>query len=338
MRVVELHEFGAVENLKDAERPGPACGPDDIRIAVRAVSFNPIDYKLREKSYGAARLPVVLGFDVAGIVTEVGHNIVDLADGDEVMAYLGGPSMAGGYASEVVVPRAMVSLKPRNIDFAEAAAIPLTALTALRCLKRAGTRPTQSLLVTGAAGGAGSWVVLLARALGIARISAIAGRVESSAYLRQECGLPADRVIDYRDLSRTDLAARAIAANDGTFYDVAIDCAGGEMTHLCCDSIGLDGHVVSIVNGADPSVEETLFDRSATFHSELVYAAAESGDPARYSIYARQLDEIAALIERGPLRLPRIADLGSLSAATVAKAHRLLAGGKTIGKLVARVD
>ena len=110
------------------------------------------------------------------------------------------------------------------------------------------------------------------------------------------------------------------------------------MTHLCCETIGLGGHVVSIVNGPDPSVEEVLFDRSATFHSELVYAAAETGDPIRYGIYARQLAELAALIERQVLHLPRLTDLGPLSAATVAEAHRSLANGKTIGKLVARVD
>lgn len=338
MRVVELRDFGGPENLCDATRPSPICGPADIRIAVRAVSFNPIDFKLREKAYGAARLPVVLGFDVAGIVTETGHDVVDIATGDAVMAYLGGPSMAGGYASEVVVPRGLAALKPRNIGFAEAAAIPLTGLTALQCLKRTGITPAQSLLVTGAAGGAGSWVVLIARALGVTRISATAGRAESAAYLRQECQLPAYRIIDHLGISRDDLATRAMIANDGAFYNVAIDCAGGAMTHLCCDTIGLEGHVVSIVNGPDAAVEEILFDRSATFHSELVYAAAETRDPARYGTYGRQLAELAKLIEREALRLPRLTDLGPLSTATVAEAHRLLAGGRTIGKLVAQVD
>lgn len=338
MRVIELSEFGGPENLREATRHGPVCGPMDIRIAVRAVSFNPIDYKLRQRAYDSARLPLVLGFDVAGTVTETGQEVSDIARGDAVMAYLGGPSMAGGYASEVVVPRALAGLKPRNIGFAEAAAIPLTALTALQCLKRTGIAPSQSLLVTGAAGGVGSWVILIARALGVTRISATAGRTESAAYLHEECNLPAGRIIDYYDTTSAELTARTLAANDGAFYDVAIDCAGGLMTHLSCETIGLGGHVVSIVNGPDPSVEEVLFDRSATFHSELVYAAAETGDPARYGVYARQLAELAALIERQALRLPRLTDLGPLSAASVAEAHRLLAGGKTIGKLVARVD
>ncbi len=335
MRVVELRDFGGPENFADAERPSRGCGPAEVRIEVKAVSFSPIDYQLRQRPYGKAVLPLVLGFDVAGIITEAGEAVGDLRPGDAVIAYLGGPSMAGGYASEVVVPRSLVAGKPRNLDFAAAAAIPLTGLTALQCLRRTHITPQQSLLVTGAAGGAGSWVVRVAQALGVTRISATAGRAESRLYLEQEVGLSVDRLIDHHGATRAKLAVRACTANGGASYDVAIDCFGGAMTHLCCDTIGFAGQVVSIVNGADASVEETLFDQSATYHSELVYAAAETGDPAHMAIYARQLAELCALIESGKLQLPRIANLGLLSAATVANAHRQLADGRTIGKLVA---
>jgi NADPH:quinone reductase-like Zn-dependent oxidoreductase len=338
MRGVVLTAYGSADHLEDAELLMPECGLGDIRIAVKAVSFNPIDYQLAASPYGSAKLPVVLGFDVAGLVAEVGAAVLDLKIGDEVMAYLGGPSMAGGYAEHAVAPRGMVALKPRNIGFAEAAAIPLTALTGLQCLRRARIGPGQSLLVAGAAGGAGSWVALIAQVLGVTRIAATAGRGESRAYLSDEIGISPKRLIDYRDGTREDLAARAIAANDGALYDVCVDCAGDAMTHLCCDVVDIDGHVVSIVNGPDASDENPLFDKSATFHSELIYAAAESGDPARYEVYAQQLAELTGWIESGALRLPRIADLGPLSTTTVREAHRQLAAGRTIGKLVARVN
>lgn len=333
MQAVILNAFGDAENLVDAPLTSRACGPGDVRISVKAVSFNPIDYQLRAGPAGNLHLPYILGFDIAGIITEIGAAVIGLSPGDDVMAYLGGPAMAGGYADEVVVPAAFVAPKPRNIGFAEAAAIPLTGLTALQSLRRAGAGPTTSLLVAGAAGGAGSWMIRVAQARGVTRITATAGREESRRYLSEELGVGADRLIDHRD--EGGRTAAAIAANGGRRYDIAVDCAGAAMTRLCCEAIALNGHVVSIVNGPAKEVEELLFERSAAFHSELVYAAAEYGTAADWLAYGRDLAELAQWIEADRLLLPRITVLGQFNAGIAREAHRMLESGKTLGKLVA---
>jgi NADPH:quinone reductase-like Zn-dependent oxidoreductase len=134
-------------------------------------------------------------------------------------------------------------------------------------------------------------------------------------------------------------------ANDGALFGVTLDCVGGAMTNLCVDAVDYEGQVVSIVNGPrdnaqDVSIadEETLFEKSAAFHFELVFALAEQPDTSRHAIYAAQLGELATMIDAGTIKLPKITDIGALTATTVRKAHAQLEGGHTTGKLVARVD
>jgi NADPH2:quinone reductase len=343
MRAVILEKFGGAENLVDATLPMPAVGADDVLIRVKAVGFNPTDYQLRQSGHPSLTPPVVLGRDVAGVVEACGANVRDLRPGDEVFANLV-PRRLGGYAEFVAAPSWYVAPKPARLSFAEAASVPVAAMTALQALRRARPDATKSLLVAGGAGGVGSWAIGFAKALGITRIVTTAGSDASRTYLRDVLGTDDARIVDYRGRGRADVAAAAIAANGGLF-EIALDCVGGAMTHLCCDVVAFEGDVVSVVNGPKDQShgpaeadEDNLFDRSAAFHFEMISAIAYYAPPERHVIYRQRLRDIAGFVERGQVRLPAVTTLGPLSAATVREAHRRLESGHTIGKLVATVD
>lgn len=344
MRAVLLEKFGGPEGLVDGSLPMPTVGDDDVLIRVKAVSFNPTDYQLRQSGHPSLTLPMVLGRDVAGTIETVGAKVITFATGDAVYANLV-PKKAGGYAEYVALPHWFVAPKPRTLSFLEAAAVPVTATTAFAALTRARPSADKSLLVAGGSGGVGSWALDFAKAFGIARIVTTAGGDASRAHIRDAHGIPDARIVDYRGRNRRDLAAAAIAANDGALFDIALDCVGAAMTHLCCDVVEFGGDVVSVVDGPkdqshgpDKADEDQMFNRSAAFHFEMISGLAYYGPVARHTIYGERLRAIAAMIDTGQVRLPAITNLGPLSAAVVREAHRRLESGHTIGKLVANVD
>lgn len=344
MRAVVLEKFGGPEGLVDGTLPMPAVGPQDVLIRVKAVGFNPTDYQLRQSGHPDLTPPIVLGRDVSAIVEACGHEVTALRRGDAVYAYLA-RRRPGGYAEFAAVPHWFVAAKPASLSHLEAASIPVAGLTALRSLRRAHLSPGKSLLVAGGAGGVGSWVIGLARALGLTRIVTTAGSEASRGYLKDVLGIADGCIVDYRGRSRADLAAAAVAANNGQLFDITLDCVGGAMTHLCCDAIGFEGDVVSIVHGprdqshgADEADEDNLFDKAAAFHFELCSALAYYAPTARHAIYGDLLRELTALIDGGQIEVPTVTNLGRLSAAVVREAHRRLESGHTIGKLVATVD
>lgn len=345
MKTVTLTEFGPVENLIDAHAQIPVIGPQDVLLRVRAFGFNPIDFQTRQMGFEMLEAPVVLGFDVAGSIEEVGSEVTTLKRGDEVMAWLGGPSMAGGYAEYAAVPAALVVRKPPRLAFVQAASVPLAGLTALRSLRRGRLDASKSLLVTGGAGGVGSWTILLAKALGVTRIATTAGSEASRAYLIDHLGLKDDQIVNYYGLDRDRLASATRGANGGALFDITMDCVGGSMTSLCCDVVEFEGSVISIVNAPkdnshpkEVADEETLFSRSAAFHCELVFAQTEYAPSKSYGRYTEQLAFLCELIADGSLALPNVTEVGGLSADSVREAHRLLESGHTRGKLVAVVD
>lgn len=344
MRAVILEKFGGSDGLVDATLPIPAVGPHDVLIRVKAVAFNPTDYQLRQNGHPSLTPPIVLGRDVAGVVESCGAEVTGFQPGDQVYANLV-PRWLGGYADYVAVPEWFVAPKPKSLSLIEAASVPVVSLTALQALRRAQPTPDKSLLVAGGAGGVGSWAIGLAKAFGITRIVTTAGSEPSRTYVRDALGIADRRIFDYRGRSRAELAAAAISANDGALFEIALDCVGGAMTHLCCDVVAFEGDVVSVVNGPKDQShgdteadEDNLFDRSAAFHFEMISAIAYGAPAARHAVYGERLREVADLIDRGAVRLPAITNLGPLSAAVVREAHRRLESGHTIGKLVATVD
>jgi NADPH:quinone reductase-like Zn-dependent oxidoreductase len=203
MKAVVLDGYGDADKLTVREIPRPACGDGQVTVQVRAAGVNPIDWRLRKGSLRwmlPARFPLVLGFDVAGEIVEVGAAVGEWKLGDEVLCFLDSRH-GGGYAEYAVAGADVLAPKPTAVSFAEAAGVPLAASTALQALRDVGKVATgRQLLVNGAAGGVGSFAVQLGRILG-ARVTGTCS--ESNLEFVRELG--AERVMDY---ARQDFAAQ----------------------------------------------------------------------------------------------------------------------------------
>jgi NADPH:quinone reductase-like Zn-dependent oxidoreductase len=341
MKVVALKKFGAVENFYLDEWPLPQPGARDVRVRIRAVSFNPSDYKTR-LGYVGGSLPAVLGKDFAGIVDAKGREVAHLQTGDAVFGYLGGPASNGTYADYVCVPEDFVSKKPRHLSFETAAALPLAGLTAYESVVIKGNLSRgQAVFIAGGSGGVGSMAIGLCRYLHAQPILTTAGSAESATYIQQELGLPPNWVIRYEGLSRDQLAAEILKRTGGARVSRAFDFVGGLMKALCCDVVDFDGHVVTIVPEPDEFPLRMwhrrlspMFTRSASMSFEFLGARALFGGPETWHAYRKELEALSALIENSMLRPPITHDAGSFSVETVQKAHRLLEAGHVQGKIV----
>jgi NADPH:quinone reductase-like Zn-dependent oxidoreductase len=161
VKAIQVSRFGAPEVLQVADVDEPHAGPGQIRVAVRAASVNPVDWKIRSgamQQFIPVQLPYVPGSDVAGVVDEVGRGVSGVAVGDEVFGF----AVGGGYAQYAVLEH--FAAKPTTMGWAEAAGLPVAAETAVRALDLLGVSAGQTLLINGAAGGVGAAAVQFARA------------------------------------------------------------------------------------------------------------------------------------------------------------------------------
>ena len=231
MRAVLIEEFGGRDKLRVAEVPEPRLLPDGVRISIRAAGVNPVDWKTREGRQQPRFphvFPVILGWDAAGVVEEVGPAVTRVQPGDEVFAYCRKHFIGEGtYCEQVVVPQEFVAAKPASLDWAEAAAVPLAALTAWQCLtERLQLAGGETVLVHAAAGGVGHFAAQMAVALGARAIGTASARNEE--FVR---GLGAE-FVDYRD------------GEPPGRVDAALDPLGGEALER---TLRLADRVVSIV-------------------------------------------------------------------------------------------
>jgi NADPH:quinone reductase-like Zn-dependent oxidoreductase len=216
MRAIAIHRFGGRDRLELADLPEPTLLPDGVRIRIRAAGVNPVDWKTREGRQEARFphvFPVVLGWDAAGVVEEVGPAAVGFAPGDEVFAYCRKHFIGEGtYAEQVVVPDTFVAAKPTGLSFAEAAAVPLAALTAYQALvERLAVQAGETVLVHAAAGGVGHFAVQIAAALGAKPIGTASER--NHDFVRE---LGAVECVDYSSGELPD------------HVDCALDTIGGD--------------------------------------------------------------------------------------------------------------
>lgn len=209
MRAIAFYEYGPPSVLEVEERPVPAPGPGQVRVAVKACAMNAADWHILRADPWVARVALgllkprhnVLGCDLAGIVDEVGPGVTRFRIGDAVMGELGSNGF-GAFAEQVCAPDAALVLKPHGIGFEEAAAAPLAGVTALQALRTHGKlKPGESVLINGASGGVGTYAVQLAKAMG-AKVTAVC----SHRHTELARSLGADTVIDY---ARTDFTTQA---------------------------------------------------------------------------------------------------------------------------------
>ncbi|AZZ53360.1 zinc-binding alcohol dehydrogenase family protein [Rathayibacter festucae] len=325
MRAVAITRHGAPEVLTDVELPEPSATGHDLLVRVRAVSINPVDTKIRASGRPEAS-PKVLGYDAVGSVEAVGADVTLFAPGDEVF-YAGSITRPGTNAELHLVDERIVGRKPARLSDAEAAALPLTAITAWELLfhrlgvERGGGRGRR-LLIAGASGGVGSILVQLAARLTGLEVIATASTPESQQWVRD---LGAHRVIDHRDLARelkrlgpVDL----IASLTGTSVNLP----------AFVDAIAPQGAIAVI---DDPAVLDVvpLKRKSVSVHWELMFTRPMFAT-ADLSAQHDLLQEMSGLLDEGVLRTTLARELSPLNAATLAEAHRLVEAGGRPGKVV----
>lgn len=319
----------------DLELPKPTVSGKDLLVRVHAVSVNPVDFKQRVGSDPSKKDTRILGWDAAGIVEQTGENATLFQAGDEVY-YAGSLTRPGCNSEYHLVDERIVGHKPRTFSFAEAAALPLTSITAWESLfDRCGIRPeafeknrAKSLLIIGGAGGVGSIGVQIAKKVAGLLTIATASRQESIDWCKE---MGADFVINHRNPLKDELSKISI---DGV--DFMLCCNSLEMyVPQMADIIKPQGKICSIIrpNGDQPLQINSLMYKSVGFEWELMFTRSmfQTEDmQAQHDL----LDRVSQLVDQGAIRTTLRENFGELTAENLTKAHSRIESGEMIGKLV----
>jgi len=248
MRIVTQHRTGGPEVFEIADVDDPSAGPGEVRLATSAIGVNPIDAAVRGGQFALlGEPPFTVGWDVAGVVDQVGEGVTDFAVGDRVFGMPRFPGEAATYAERVVAPANDLAHIPSRLDDQHAAALPLVGLTAWQALVgEGGVGPGTRVLVQAAGGGVGHVAVQIGKARGAYVVATASPR--KAEFVRT---LGADEIVDY---TRTELAAIAVV-------DVAIDPLGGENTARTLTAVRNGGVLALLVGEFDDAIRAAAADR-----------------------------------------------------------------------------
>lgn len=310
MRAVAINAWGGRDKLELVELDPPPVAPDGVLLRIHAAGLNPVDWKTREGKQAERfpfHFPLVLGWDAAGVVEKVGPAVTWFKPGDEVYGYLRRHDLQyGTYAEYTTAPEGFFAPKPPELSFAEAAAVPLAALTAHQSLEALGLRGGETLFIAGGSGGVGHFAIQLACARG-ARVIATAS-ARNQDFLRELGAEP----VDY-EAGDVSARVRELAGDHG--IDAAFDLFGDERQEQALDLLRPGGRIVSII--AKPEPRE---------HVEAHYIFVR---PSGYD-----LAEMSDLIAEGRLK-PHVEEVFPLERA--ADAMERLEDGHVRGKLVLEI-
>jgi len=318
------------EALADLDLPKPAPGPRDLLVKVSAVSVNPVDVKRRAGGDPPAGQPKVLGFDAAGVVESTGSAAGLFKPGDAVF-YAGSVERPGTNAEYHLVDERIVGRKPASLSFAEAAALPLTSITAWELLfdrfrvapgKRA---DAGAILVIGGAGGVGSILIQLARRLTGLTVVATASRPETVKWCLD---LGAHHVIDHTKTLAEELRRIGIPQVD---YVAALTNTEQHLPAIV-EVLKPQG-ALGMIESSKPLDLRPLMRKSASIHWEFMFTRAVFETPDMIAQH-NLLNEVSALVDAGVLRTTMTEVVGRIDAAGLKRAHALIEGGRTRGKLV----
>ncbi|HEX6690822.1 MAG TPA: zinc-binding alcohol dehydrogenase family protein [Burkholderiales bacterium] len=316
------HTSKEIDSLKDIELPVPSPSGRDVLVKVEAVSVNPVDYKVRKTDTQAPR---VLGFDAAGTVHAVGDQVSLFSVGDPVY-YAGDNSRPGSNSQFQLVDERIVGRKPKSLDFAQAAAIPLTAITAWEAFfDRLKVAPHRTMLIIGGAGGVGSIGIQIAKQAQL-KVIATASRPETIAWCKE---LGADHTISHRQPMRPQLEALGLKHVDYIANFSEVD----EHWAAIGDLIAPQGGIVMIVGNKNPLNVDAVRLKSAAIHFELMFTRPRFKTPDMIEQH-RLLNQVADWLDAGRLRGTMKQCLAPINAANLRQAHRQIESGSTIGKLV----
>lgn len=332
MKAIALTRYLPIDNpdsLMDVELDTPVPEGHDIRVAVKAIAVNPVDTKVRAPKDEVEESPRVIGYDASGVVDAVGPDVTLFKPGDEVY-YAGDITRAGTNSEFQLVDEYIVGHKPNSLSHSEAAALPLTSITAYEAFfDRLGIDPDgankgESILIIGAGGGVGSIGIQLARDAGLTVI-ATASRPQSEAWVRE---LGATHVVNHHKPMVEQVRALGLQFvdhiaifNDMRHWDAAVEL------------IRPQGGIVSIDNTDEPMPMAGMKMKAASLHWEFMFARSMFQTPDRVKQH-ELLTRIAKAIDKGTLRTTVSEVLTPLNAENLRKAHAMLESGSTLGKVV----
>ena len=324
----------ASESLLDIVLPQPAASGHDLLVKVHAIAVNPVDYKIRQNVAPEDDNYKVIGWDAVGEVIAIGDDVSQFEPGDTVY-YAGDLNRPGSNAEYQLVDERIVGHKPKSLSNSEAAALPLTAITAWEILFEHLAIPQQApgshgtsddvILVIGAAGGVGSILIQIAKTITGATIIATASRGESQAWVKK---LGADHVIDHRQPLQPQ-----------------IEALGVQVTHIVSlthtesyfdgypEMLAPFGKIAMIDDPASPLDVMQLKLKSQSLHIEFMFARSmfNAVDMVEQS---RLLNRVADLVDQGFIQTTVANEMGIINAKNLKAAHDLLESGKSIGKIV----
>ncbi|SUX43407.1 NADP-dependent oxidoreductase [Chryseobacterium indoltheticum] len=307
MKAIILENAGGTENLKLTEIEKPTIKQGEVLVEVKSISINPIDVKTRSGKGAFQKLkdenPLILGWDISGIVVET--NSSKLKMNDEVFGMINFPGHGKAYAQFVTASENHMALKPKNINFEEAAATSLAALTAFQAIEKADLKEGQNVLIHAASGGVGHFAVQIAKYLG----ASVTGT--SSAKNREfVLSLGADHHIDYKNYDWE---------NSEEKFDFILDTIGGENIDHSVKVLKKGGILISIPSGLNEDVEEK--------------AASVKGKGFKMMVQSNgnDMQKLAELLEKGFVK-PHIYKTYHFN--DMSDAHEELEKGRTVGKIV----
>jgi NADPH:quinone reductase-like Zn-dependent oxidoreductase len=307
MKAITIASYGGPDRLELTDQPDPVVGPDYVLVRVRATSVNPVDYKIREGYLQGAfpsHLPMILGWDVAGVVEQVGPAVTEYVPGDEVIGYVRKDTLEHGTYAELVAAHVRhLALRPTSVSFEQAGALPLAGLTAWQSVDLAAVGEGDAVLVHAAAGGVGSFAVQIAAARG-ARVLGTASE-RNHDYLRSLGAEP----VTYGE-GMVDRVRGLVP--DGV--DAVLDYVGGESLESSTKVVKNPERIVSVVD-------------AATVQRIGGQYAFVRPDP-------RHLAELATMVDDGALRIELAR---TFPLAQAADAQRLVEEGHVRGKVAISV-
>lgn len=329
MKAIVLNNFGESNNtFETIEYPIPTIGNDEILIKVKATSINPIDYKIRggHLPHLVPSFPAILHGDVSGIVEKTGANVRGFQVGDYVYGCIGGViGIDGALAEYTKADYRLLSKMPINLDFSEAAAIPLVGITAYEAIfQRANIQSGQKVLVYGGIGGVGHLGLQFAKVLG-AEVYATVSNAQQAAISKE---LGADYTIDYRQETVEDFTKKY---TDGKGFDIVFDTIGNQNLKNSFDAVKIKGTVVTTLS-LDTIDLSPVHEKALAFHTVYMIIPILYNDEAGKKEHGQILRHITELVEQGNIK-PLI-DETKFTFEQVAKAHEYAEAGSNKGKIV----
>lgn len=320
--------ISAEESLIDIEIPEPSLRTHDVLVEIRAVSVNPVDTKVRRRNEPLGE-PRILGFDAAGVVRAVGPAVTRFGIGDEVF-YAGAVDRQGSNAQFQAVDERLVARKPKSLGFAEAAAMPLTSLTAWEMLFDRFGIPRDRvhhdvLLIVGGAGGVGSMAIQLASQLTGLVVVATASRPETTTWCSS---LGAHHVINHHHDFASQLVTCDVQAPTYVFCTNHIE----KHWRALCHGLAPEGHL-GLIESTGPLDMSEIFSKSASVHTEYMFTRSLHHTPQMAEQH-QILQSVSRLVDQGVLRTTMTENFGPITAANLRRAHAAIESGTTRGKIV----